>query len=257
MKMFVGKINPAIMFIQKFPHGKRKSKHAIQNRTLAPEQTGVTGEKLIDCVEKLVGQDWFQNEEFDGILIEDDRDDRFLMKVGDGSSALDIDAWNDFRIKATERIQRIAPDIPVVILCASPEVESWFLLDWSNSFGSVYQEDFTAAQNAYFSHTFHEYVKTEILGTAYQEHVESFGCKNGRYVKLSELLQAALDEHDFLENFGPKDEHPTVRYSKRTHGSKMLEELVPEVVAQNCGDAEHSPFHSAYHQLKSFTAQEE
>lgn len=237
MKLFVKKVNGRLDYIQLCPTGPRKSKEQIRRRhidSVDPKYNGLTGEKLIDYVLSFIETDRFQEESYDAILIEDDKDDRFLSVQTDGSASLDISEWDNFRQKVKDKIHKIYPDIPVLFLFAAPEVESWFISDWSNSFGAIYKDILTAKQNSYFSVQFRKYVNEKILTQRYSNSIESYGYFEGSYKKLSEEIQDALAKTDFIDGYQPVTEHKPIRYSKRIQGEMMLEMVDPQIVKEKC-----------------------
>lgn len=115
MKSFLGKINNKVEYIQLCPIGPRKSKRAIQNRhinQIAKEQNGMTGEKLIEFVVDFIGGKRFEEEGYDAILIEDDKDDRFLSAQDDGTAIIDDEKWICFKSKVIEHLHKKHPGVP-------------------------------------------------------------------------------------------------------------------------------------------------
>lgn len=240
MKSFMGKINDRVEYIQLCPTGPRKSKAAIKNRdrgTIDIKQNGMTGEQLIKTIEEFIGTNRFAEEGYDAILIEDDKDGRFLSEQEDGTAKIDEEKWEIFKQNVIERLRKKRPNIPIIFFYAAPEVEAWFLADWKNSFGSVYKDTFDAKQNDYFSIKFRKYVNDKILTARYVDCIEEYGYFDKTYRKLSEQIQTALEMPDFWENwekYGPKTEHPTVSYSKKREGAVMLKHIDPQEVLHNC-----------------------
>lgn len=117
MKSFMRKINDGIEYIQLCPIGPRKSKRAIQTRhiaQIAKEQNGMTGEKLIDFAADFIGKRHFEEEGYEAILIEDDKDGRFLSVQEDGTAIIDENEWDSFKNRVMERLNKIRPGIPIV-----------------------------------------------------------------------------------------------------------------------------------------------
>ena len=95
MKSFVVKMNDNVEYQQLCPIGPRKSRDVIRNRTCIEKfQNGLTGEALVRYVLETVEKPFFVRESYDLILIEDDKDDRFLDK---STSTIDIEKWEDFK----------------------------------------------------------------------------------------------------------------------------------------------------------------
>lgn len=237
MKSFLGKINDKVEYIQLCPIGPRKSKRAIQNRhinQIVKEQNGMTGEKLIEFVVDFIGGKRFEEEGYEAVLIEDDKDDRFLSAEDDGTVSIDDEKWMNFKGKVIESLQKKHPGVPVVFFYAAPEIEAWFLADWKNGFGSVYKDIYSIGQNEFFSFRFRKYVNESILTDLYVNCIERYGYFGGKYRKLSGEIQSALQEIDFLEDYKPGKEHPMISYSKNRQGGSMLENINPEVVLHKC-----------------------
>lgn len=237
MKLFVKKVNRQLDYIQLCPTGPRKSKDQIKRRhidNVDSKYNGLTGKNLIDHVLSFIETKRFREESYDAILIEDDKDDRFLSVQPDGSASFDVGEWDNFRQNVKNKVHRIYPDLPVIFLFAAPEVESWFLSDWDNSFGAVYKDLLTANQNSYFSFQFRKYVNAHILTQRYFHSIEEYGYFNGVYKKLSKEIQDALEKNDFLKGYLPAAEHKPIRYSKKIQGERMLEAIDPRIVQDKC-----------------------
>lgn len=149
-------------------------------------------------------------------------------------ASIDESSWECFKNEVVERIREKRSNIPIIFFYAAPEVEAWFLADWENGFGSVYKNTFTAQQNAYFNVKFRKYVNDYILTGRYKNGIERYGYFEGKYRKLSEEIQNALERIDFLEEYMPEMEHPLIAYSKRIQGEDMLERIEPKAVLHNC-----------------------
>lgn len=237
MKSFMRKINDTVEYIQLCPTGPRKSKRAVRNRhidKIEKKQNGMTGEKLIDFVVNFIKGKRFEEEGYDALLIEDDKDNRFLSIEENGSVCIDENKWNHFKNKVIARLREKYPNIPVIFFYAAPEIEAWFLADWTNGFGNVYKNIFTTRQNDYFNVRFRKYVNDYILTDRYKNCIERYGYFEGKYRKLSEEIQNALERIDFLDDYLPGTEHPLISYSKRIQGQDMLERVEPEAVLNNC-----------------------
>lgn len=233
MKRFMQRINADVEYIQLCPIGPRKSREMIKNRERASinsENNGLTGAALIEHVVKTVRRDNFVREKYDVILIEDDKDDRFLEIQADGTATINEAEWLTYKTDVTTQIHAVCPDIPVLFFYAAPEVEAWFLADWSNSFGKAYEKIFKE-DNPYFSTVLHSYVKREILTEAYEHSIEHYGYFDRTYKKLSAELQDAVER---VELPRCEDKRMGLRYSKKTHGPAMLDALDPEIVWSRC-----------------------
>lgn len=99
MKLFLRKINSNIDFIQLCPTGTRRSKSDIQNRhidNIDTKHSGLTGGALIEHIFAFIQRKEFQEEEYRAILIEDDKDDRFLDIQETGDAKCNKAAWEKF-----------------------------------------------------------------------------------------------------------------------------------------------------------------
>lgn len=237
MKLFLRKINNNVEYIQLCPIGPRKNKAGIKSRDIGSidiNQSGLTGQALINFILCHIETSAFIREKYDAILIEDDKDDRFLTIQPDGTAKIDEGAWEQHRISVISALHTKYPEIPVLFFYAAPEVETWFLADWDNSFGNAYKNILSEPQNSYFSTVFRKYVKDNILTEPYCECLESYGHFDGKYKKISTEIQKALVSKDFLESYGHEPDHKIVHYSKRQHGAVMLENIDPQKILTSC-----------------------
>lgn len=234
MKLFMKKINNNVEYIQLCPIGIRKSKDMIKKRHIDEikiKHSGLTGNALINYVLEHVRSLQFQEECYDAILIEDDKDNRFLQMTSDGYGCVNKPSWDEFISDIKKQIKAICPQIPIVMFLAAPEVESWFLSDWDNSFGRIYSSILSRRQNQLFSTKFRKYVNDKVLTSIYSGAIESYGLFDGTYRKISEELQNALSSTDFWENCSQVS---PVSYSKKIQGEAMLAEIDPQAVAHKC-----------------------
>ena len=235
MKRFLNKINDQVEYIQLCPSGTRRSKTDIRNRHIDNlSQGGLTGKGLTDYICHFVRQNRFKDEEYDAILIEDDKDERFLQIKQDGTAATDRNLWENHKKEISEQIHSQYPEIPILFLYAAPEVEAWFLADWENSFGQIYKDVFPLKKNQYFQISFRKYVNEEILTDRYSGCIEDYGYFDGTYRKLSEQIQIALENQAFLNSDILKAADSPIRYSKRLQGECMLERLDPIQILKSC-----------------------
>lgn len=125
MKHFLGKINGNIDYIQLSPTQERRNKESIKNRHLENiRHNGMTGKDLIDFVMAFIQKKRFCEEGYDAILIEDDKDDRFLKEQPDGSGKIDESKWEKEKQDIIDRIHEKHPALPVILVYAAPEVEA-------------------------------------------------------------------------------------------------------------------------------------
>lgn len=234
MKSFVERINGNADYTQLCPNAPRKSRDSIRNRkSIDNSQSGLTGASLLNYVLEAVKKPYFIRESYDAILIEDDKDARF---INEGTASIDLESWEDFKENIQRQLAEKGVTVPVIIFLAAPEIEAWFILDWENSFGQVYRDAnmLNGHQNSYFSTVFRKYINDKILTEKYSEAIESYGYFEGEYRKLSGEIQAALDSNDFMAEYTPAFEHNPIRYSKRKQGEVMLGSIDPNIVLQHC-----------------------
>ena len=237
MKSFLKKANDKVHLIQLCPIGDRRSKSQIRDRhidNIINCHSGLTGIALTNFVLEFISKKRFLEEEYDAILIEDDKDDRFLKPLPNGMATFDDEKWEEYKLNTITAIREAGVDIPVIFILAAPEVETWFISDWDNGFGQVFKDDFTREQNAYFSVMFRRFINQSILTDQYRDSIEEYGYFDGVYKKLSEEIQRSLNTIDFLDSYKPDVTHPKPHYSKRTHGEIMLQRLNPSQVAKHC-----------------------
>lgn len=251
MKDFMEKINDNVQYIQLCPTGIRKNKHSIRNRQSAgikSNQNGLTGEALIKYIVNFVKSEQFKEECYDAILIEDDKDDRFLSINTDGYGEFNEEEWNTYKNNVTQRIHEFYPEIPIIFFYAAPEVEAWFLADFENSFGTFYNSILNYNENSFFQIKFRKYVVNNILTEHYESCIENYGYFNNVYHKLSSQIQESLEKIDFLKNLKERYHYNEIRYSKRYHAPEMLRNINPEKVLTRCNQY----FSEGFRALKDF-----
>ena len=239
LKYFFRKINAEVDYIQLCPTASRRSKNAIRNRhndNICRNQSGLTGDSLMDFILEFIGKDRFKEEDYDAILIEDDKDDRFLRVSSDGYGEIDIEAWHQYESDVKNKISELTT-IPVLFLMASPEVKAWFYADYSNGFGHVYRNEL-GTFNDTFSIKFRKYLNDNIITSHYVDEIESYGIFDGAYRKLSEEIQDVLKSTDLAAYMGRVLD---LDYSKRLEGEEMLYSIDPEGV-QGCCKVFFAPF---------------
>lgn len=254
MKTFMKKINTNCEYIQLCPTTERKNKNDIKNRhavgtqkrhTESIAQSGYTGDKLIEFVHNFIRTDKYKREKYDAILIEDDKDNRFLTMLPDGSGRMNSKEWAEYKKTITDHINALYPELPVLFFLAAPEVETWLITDWENGVGSMFKRELGADTNRYFNIVFRKYVNDEILKD-YKESIEEYGYFSGQYQKLSEKLQEALKEGNYWNNRYDAAEYK-LSYSKKIQGGNALEQIEPDIVKNKCTLF----FRDAFYQLQN------
>jgi hypothetical protein len=241
MSVFLKKINSNFEYVQCFPT-KRKYKKGLDGKF-----NGLSGEALIEEIYRRV--ECYKNDylDFSAIIIEDDLDCRFHEK-----SPEQIDEYK----KEIQQIiwGNLGKVIPVIFLFASPEIETWFICDWDNSFLHVYKDKF-------FCHHLKLYLDKVVINEYWQTGIENFGMKDGIYTKLSDSLQDAVANgvKDEFRKLYPNSKIPpdvmriiddrSFYYSKKIHGDEMLKNIKPENFVEQCSIF----FKPAFIELKEFT----
>ena len=248
MKSFFEKINPRLEYIRLCPIASRKSNAVIRERnisSLSTETNGRTGESLINYVLSQVEKNFFQREAYDAIIIEDDKDNRFLDITTGGTGAIDLQGWEDYQKQTQEKLVAKGVDVPIFYFLAAPEVEAWFAADFDNSFGNAYQS-ILKEHNSFFMTNFRRYLNHEILTEVYADEIEAYSYFNGQYRKLSDELQYALKCQEFLPDAEKTFLSANIEYKKTKNGSEMLRSIQPEKVADKC----RVFFRNSYYELQ-------
>lgn len=250
MQIFLKKINDDIQLKQFCPNKTRKRKRPDAECDLISEFSGLTGKSLIQYLYHYLDKHKEEFADFDAIIIEDDLDGAFgdERTKGDSSTFVSIrnqafeDHCNTIKTTVREKLQK-DDTFPVIQFYASPEIETWFLADWGNSFGSIYGPKFlnilNANENQYFRSRFQAYINANVL-KEYCEQLENYGYFNGEYLKLSEQIICSLDSFKVTIALQPGEiskqisERRELVYSKRLHGDIMLRQLSPESVKIKC-----------------------
>lgn len=256
LRVFFSKINSELNIRQLCPHAQRKSKEDILSRKQSLRETqidkshsGLTGESLVDYICQIVKTPSFQAEMYDAILIEDDKDNRFLTVTDDGYSEINPTAWNEFKDDSIEKIHQAIrdiqpsmreanPEIPIIFFFAAPEVEAWMISDWDNGFGSIFPDSLPRNKVGELKHEFKRVLEQNVLTPQYKDQLESYGFFDRKYVKLSEKIQKSLmSEDSFVTRVLPPEtgfDYSSIHYSKKITGEKVLYQLVPEKVLIHC-----------------------
>lgn len=252
MQSFLQKINGNIFLKQFCPNKPPRRKIPGTRTQLVKGVSGLTGPGLRKYVYQYIENHPKELKEFDAVLIEDDLDGRYTRQRTEGDETTKVSAKTPEFLEQCETIKREIrmrlgkeSDFPVIFFWASPEIEAWFLADWTDSFGSIYGPSGTnvldGRENQFFSSRFQPYVRKNIL-KEYQGQVENYGYFMGDYKKLSDELILALDG-DFKVQLNQEDtsvlaksisENKKLYYSKQNHGVLMLQNLRPETVQKKC-----------------------
>lgn len=250
MQYFLKKINGNYEYKQYLPNKTIKKKG--DSKSISSEISGLTGDALLEKIYNILGKYRDEISKCKAVLIEDDLDGKFH-----GCSKEEIEKYNAGIIcKVHEKLQK---EIPVYLLYASPEVESWFVADWENGFEYLYCKDGVVndvEHNAklFYTHHLRQFIDKNVLGE-YVDDIEEYGWFDGHYVKLSDRLIEAIQMEikEFiteLKNSSPLYVQQIVQsrdiyYSKKLHGDVMLRNIEPRIVADRC----RKYFGSTYNQM--------
>lgn len=240
MQFFLKKINSKYEYKQYLPNKTRKKKGdaKIMNR----EISGLTGDALLEKIYEILEKHKDEIGRCKAVLIEDDLDGRFH-----DCEEAKIEKYKKQIIQKVH--EKLEKEIPVFILYASPEAESWFLADWKNGFEYLYCSSGVVADvehNAklFFAHQLKYYIDHDIL-KEYSQNIEEYGWFDGRYIKLSDQIiqavQTGVKEYINTSLGGNRQyrkqilESRDLYYSKKLHGDRMLRNIQPEAVAARCG----------------------
>jgi len=207
IQYFLEKINPNIQWERCFPTAlKPNPKFKRIDSAPCSEHSGVTGNDLVQKMLERIRHPSFEHDHrYDYILLIDDLDCRFYSKTNQDINEEIIDIAGQVEAALGRKVNFKA-------LFASPEVEVWFVADWTESFGKEYPK---------YQHRLRTIVNRIIRN--YISNIEQFGepLENGscKY-KLSEIIQNGFSSY--------------VRYSKRINGGSMLKRIRPEVVERMC-----------------------
>ena len=228
MERFLEKINADYKYVKCFP---KTIKARNGNIILNPSSSGITGSTLITKVKEYLIKNKELLKNYKAILIEDDLDGRF-DNVSLCQAQADMQALKD-----DLRTCVGLPDIPVVILYASPEIESWFIADWNNGFeffvnNSRRFQDIDSSIRGKFNHDFRKAVNKNLLnnnGIA----IEDYAFATGFYKKMSSEIQNLVNTLSikFTTAFGKS---VAISYSKKEDGKEMLRNIIPSVVSKRC-----------------------
>ena len=163
MQFFLRKLNDKYEYKQYLPNKTIKKKG--DPKSISPNISGLTGDALLEKIYDILEKNREEISACKAVLIEDDLDGRFH---NDDDAKID-EYKNQIINKVHSRLQK---DIPVFILYASPEVESWFLADWKNGFEYLYCDsgvvtDVERNARHYFSYHLRQYIdQYKVMHTA-------------------------------------------------------------------------------------------
>jgi hypothetical protein len=249
MQYFLEKMGDNLKINQFCPNKAMKRRGTNGKPHMIKSVNGLTGTSLIHYVYDYIDKYGDDLNEYDAILIEDDMDDRFYEYIVAGDETTKrkcrnyeyMQYCNEIRNTIRAKLNKDG-NFPVFLLFASPEIETWFLADWDNSFGKVYGPKgvniLSSVANSYFSYSFNKYVHKNIL-KQYEDNMEAYGYFNGEYIKLSTQIQEALsgEYKVWIDREGDSyglSKCESLIYSKSIHGDKMLRNISPKQVGNKC-----------------------
>lgn len=253
MQFFLRKINDSYEYKQYLPNKTIKKKGDA--KIIKKEISGLTGEALLKKIYSILEKHKDEINTCKAVLIEDDLDGRFHN-------------WDNKKIKeyhdaiVAEVHSKLESDIPVFILYASPEAESWFIADWDNGFGYLYGKsnrikDMDQKAKSFFLHHLRDYIYSEVL-KEYSHNIEEYGWFENGYVKLSDQIISVIQTNikDYVRTLPQANsdcvkqiiESRDLYYSKKLHGDIMLRSIRPDVVAEKC----RQYFMGTYNELAYF-----
>lgn len=244
MTRFLEEINDSYTYMQRFPQKIKGKKGKDRKQFSVDGRTGTDLEKYIYADLRKYKEEL---KDYCGIIIEDDLDDRFFDQT---KRERDFQKIAEHEKKIADEIKKIIQneELQIFFLYALPEIESWFLADWDNTFGCEYR-DALQNMNSYFSTTFRRYIEKAVFkGKQTIADLENFGYFESGYVKLSDALIDAFRGYTFendivytVKNNTTFDKEISelirkneISYSKKKEGINMLKRLDPEKVAAVC-----------------------
>ncbi len=199
-------IKGLILFFRKsFSDCQFERKTPINNKK-APnpkKALGKTGKSLADQISWQLNNSLRDNEKCDLILVIDDLDCR------------DVEQQNQLFLKAINIVKE-ASEIKQIIAFAAPELESWIVADWQNTFAK--HIDFRG-----FHQGMRHWLSTKNFPFDAPESFSEYDSdKDSCKEKLSELIIEAVSEK------------AQKRYSKASHTPFLLQQVNPENVVEKC-----------------------
>jgi len=228
IKDFLRKINTRATWVIKSPRLMKLAKRDYDNNRMLPVLTGRTGTSLEEYMLDEVSKHPTILTECAAVLLEDDVDMR--------DASIDQD---EFLVAQHKRLGAKLAEInsgctaQMICLYAAPEIETWFIEDWKNSFGKT--GDFNQ-QIATQLRTPLNKIK-ETCDGAFERYSHHFREKLS--VWLSDETHKLSIEHNITDK-------RMASYSKSYHGSKFLRSINPAVVETKC----RVYFAKAYHTIQ-------
>lgn len=255
MQAFLKRINNQYEYKQYLPNKTIKKKGMPKN--ISRDISGLTGNAFLEKIYSILELRKNEIKQCKAILIEDDLDGRF--------HGLTLQEKETYHSQITEKVHaKLGINLPVFMLYASPEAEGWFIADWKNGFKYLYLkgipiDDVEIHAKQFFVHHLREYINQNVL-KQYSDDIENYGYFDNQYFKLSDQLidaiQSGVKEYiSSMQGTNPGIvkqivESRNLYYSKKLHGDKMLKNIDPRIVAQQC----RNYFSPVYYEIKEFTS---
>jgi len=213
---FLEKINPNIYWERCFPTAD-KPRLAIgrMNSTPIASYSGITGSDLTEMMYDRLSK-YYKHSDFDGFLLIDDLDCRYHSNLAAGID-LFIETHSDNVQKILEK------QVAFYVLFASPEVESWLLADWNNSFAKQYPQS--------VAYKVQERLKKDIIKEYWDNNLELYG---GAFVNGGCESKISSEIQDTFSLVGLDEQERVYSYSKRNEGVDMLRRIEPMQVGRKC-----------------------
>lgn len=239
MQFFLKKMNSRYEYKQYLPNKTIKKKGDA--KTMKRQISGLTGGALLEKIYEILEKHKDEIGRCKAVLIENDLDGRF--------HGYDDEKIEKYKKQIIHKVhEKLEKEIPVFILYASPEAESWFLADWKNGFEYLYCNsgvvtDVEHNAKLFFSHQLKYYLDEYVL-KEYSECIEEFGWSGDRYIKLSNQIIDAVQTgaKEYISKIPGGNKHyikqivesRDLYYSKKLHGDRMLRNIQPDAVADKC-----------------------
>lgn len=228
MKDFLRKINSDVVWIPRSPLLAKRPKKDYAIQESIPALTGRTGVDLENFMLEEIIQHPSILSDCPALLLEDDLDKRDALEDQDHFLTEQYE-------KLGAKLSNIVKGSSAKLIClyAAPEVETWFVEDWENSFGNarLFNQQIAVRLRPLINK-----LKSECEGSfeRYSHHYEG---------KFSDWL---INEIQKLSIVHRVEESRMASYSKRIHGSKFLSEIDPDKIEPKC----RLYFSKAYYAIK-------
>lgn len=203
-------------FIEKFfPDHEIERKMPIRRKpgprpsATANSKYGLTGKALIDEMPKRLRSSWINGERCDVVLVFDDLDCKDFVQQ------------KEICFSLFESLKEMFEDEKICVGFAAPELESWLIADWDNSFAK--HPDFRGRHNK-MRHWLSAIKKFPFSNP------EDFGSYDDRKGSCNEKMSTIIIESstlDAADRFKP-------RFSKGKHTPEMLMDVNPETIKLKC-----------------------